>query len=441
MKKHFTLAPIFKDNMVFQANKVIRIFGECKKGIEISISFLDQEIKFKTKTEEFLIELDAVPIQEKGFSFTLYTKKHEETFYNCLVGEVFLFAGGQNASLPLKDSYHEDNYDNCNVRILNLNKGLDKNLEFTNDIEWNICGRSCFEDVSALGYLFAKYLNAKVSVPIGIISCNHKDASVFSWLSNQDVSTHLVIDEYTKLAKANDIQPSLNTSKLYEELIKEIIPLSLKAVIFYQGESDYAHHSLYESAIIRIIKSYRMNFKDAGLPFVITQIAGYEYPEADDESISNIRLVQSALMDESNNIYIASAVDLGEEDNPCPKDKMAIAKRITNVVLEKLFKIGKNSISPTYYSYQHHKDGLVIYTQNNYLNLVSHSNQNLGFTYSVNGRDFFDIKHIEILNNRIVIKDIENIREIRYAFKKYPFCDIYTTNELPLLPFRIHLID
>jgi len=120
MKKQFNLAPIFKDNMVFQSNKPIRIFGTCKKGIEITISFLNQETTFRTKSKEFLVELHPEGLQEKGFSFKVYTKKQIETVYNCLIGEVFFIAGSKNVSMSLKDSYYEDDMENFNVRFIIL---------------------------------------------------------------------------------------------------------------------------------------------------------------------------------------------------------------------------------------------------------------------------------------------------------------------------------
>lgn len=441
MKKQFTLAPIFRDNMVFQTGKPIRLFGTCKKGVQITVEFLDQALCFKTKSDRFFIELDPISPQKKGFSFTISTKKQIETIYNCLVGDVYFFAGGKNMYMPLKDTYHEDDIEDHNIRFLDLKQNFDEQFDTTEVAKWSICGKESFESYSALGYLFAKQIVSKIDIPIGIISCNHPDSTIFSWLSNQDIITHLGVHEYLTKKHNTDEYDQLHVSKLYDNLVEPILPFPMNAIIFYQGESDYKHHDVYEAAIIRIIKSYRMNFKDDELPFIITQIAGYEYPESKDEDIHAIREVQSALMDEHNKIYIVSAIDLGEEDNICPKDKLQLSIRLSNVALEKFYKIGKNSISPTFYSYRVQQDGIVIYTQNNYLNLVSHSNQYLGFSYSFNGRDFFDAKNIEIMNNRIIIKEEGKIKEIRYAFKKFPFCDIYTTNELPLLPFRIKLIE
>ena len=440
MKKQFVLAPIFRDNMVFQANKPIRIFGTCKKGIELNICFLGQETTFRTKSKEFLVEFRSVGIQEKGFSFEVYTKKQMETVYNCLVGEVFLIAGGKNVRMPLKDSYQADDMANFSVRFLNLNEGLNEQLKFEHEISWNICGKSNLANTSALSYLISKHLSQKMDVPMGIIIAAFAEAYIFSWMSLQDASTHLNVGNYLNSLTELELQ-SLHVNVMYEQLMMQIIPFAFKAFVFYQGENDYKHFQLYETSLIRVFKSYRMSFKDLELPIIVIQLAGFGYPGIDEQAVNVIRDAQCSIMDESKNIYTVSAIDLGEENSDVPKDKLVLSRRITNVILEKIYTIGKNSISPIYYSYQKHLDEFVIHMKNNYLNLTSHSNQNRGFTYTKNGVDFIHIKNIEIMNGRIIIKDLPDAKEIRYAYQKFPFCDIYTTNELPLLPFRIKVSD
>ena len=71
------------------------------------------------------------------------------------------------------------------------------------------------------------------------------------------------------------------------------------------------------------------------------------------------------------------------------------------------------------------------------MNLLSKSGQYLGFTYTENGTDFYPLTNVKIENNRIIIKKDKDYKEIRYAMKKFPICDIITSNNLPLLPFYI----
>lgn len=182
-------------------------------------------------------------------------------------------------------------------------------------------------------------------------------------------------------------------------------------------------------------------FKTKKLPYVIVQLAGYNYPNISDECIAHIRHSQTCLADDVKKIFIASAIDVGDADNLVLRNKTLIAKRIANVILEKIHGLAKNSISPAYYSYKKEEDGITIFTKNNFLNLKSKSGRNLGFLASKDGIDFYELKTVNILSNRIIIKRIHNVQEIRYAYESFPACDIYTTNDLPLLPFKIKLVE
>ena len=177
MKKYFTLAPIFKDNMMFQADKPIRIFGTCKKGIDIRVVFPNRDVKIRTKSESFLIELDPMMATDKGFSFTIKAKKQEETYYNCLVGDIFLFIGGTNVHHQLKDTDHLEDLVNKSIRILNV-ENITGDLDYT----WKISGRDTFYDYSALAYVFANQLSYNVKTPIGIITCSMRNETIFSVL-------------------------------------------------------------------------------------------------------------------------------------------------------------------------------------------------------------------------------------------------------------------
>jgi sialate O-acetylesterase len=425
MKNYFTLAPVFTDNMVFQVNKPIKIFGTCKKNIEIIVKLLDQEVAFKTKSEVFMIELEAIPLQDSAFSVTISAKKQKEVLYNCVIGDVYLFLGGMNISMPLRNSFHEEDYCDYNVRFYDTLK---------DDDNWRVSGKSNFEDLSALSYLFAKNLHETVKSPIGIITCTHNDAKIFSWMSLSDIDSNKEIKHITSTFQDIEKVP------MYSLMKRKIIPLCLKAVVIYQGENDYSYYSIYEYALKTIIKCLRFDYNDIKLPFVIIQIAGYNHPEADDYSLSMIRVSQASVLDDRNYVYLVSAVDLGEIDSINPKKKLVLSKRLANLVLEKMFKIGKNMSSPIFYSYQVNPKAIYIYTQNNYLNLVSRSNQYLGFSYSENGSDFFPVIKVSITNNQIIISHDKPIKEIRYGMKKYPVCDIYSSNSLPLLPFNIKLL-
>jgi sialate O-acetylesterase len=424
MKTYFELAPIFTDNVVFQADKPIKIFGKCKKNIEMTFKLLDNEFCIRTKEENFLIEFPPMEMREQAFSITISTRKQIETLYNCLIGDVYLFFGGMNISMPLNDSYHNQDYDNLNLRFFSSN-GISSN--------WEISGKENFESFSAIAYLFAKGMHEIIKTPIGIINCTHKESRIFSWMSISDIESNREINLLTSKFSIDEKIP------LYSWMKEKIIPFAVKMLVFYQGENDYPYHSVYENALKSVIKCLRFDFKDLKLPFFVIQIAGYNHPETDDFSVSLVRIAQANVANEKDEVYLVSAIDFGDPEEINPKDKHLVAKRLANLVLEKIFKIGKNNESPRYFSHQIFPDSIIIMTQGNYLYLTSKSNQYLGFYYSENGVDFLPLNGVIIRNNQIIVPRNEAMVEVRYAMRKYPACDIISANNLPLLPFRIKI--
>ncbi len=439
MKRHFLLAPVFTDKMIFQANKPIRIFGKCKKGIELNIEFLTQKQKIKTKSDNFLFELNPETYQDKNFLFRIYTKKQEETIYNCQIGEVFLVTGGENVTIPLDETFYIDQgLVDADIRFFELDEDFADDYEYETDNDWKQFGKNDMRGQSIYAYSFARALYDNAKVPLGIITCRFSQSSILSWMNKSDIDMNKEITRYLA-TKSEEEKNALRPSFVYDNCIKLLAPLSIAGVVFYQGETDFELHNMYERAFKQIVKSYRIQFKNHLMPFIVTQIAGYSYPGVDGIKISSLRVAQSELMDDSNKTYVVSAVDLGEEDDIAPKNKVILTRRLAAVVLEKVLKRGKNSLSPTYFSYQKQGDVLVINTHNNYLHLISRSKKVPGFTFSEDGINFHVVKDVELRGTQIVIRGLNNAKVLCYLCYKFPLCDIYTSNELPLLPFIIKL--
>ena len=471
MKESFTLAPIFSDYMMFQANRPITIFGKCKKGIELTIRFLDQVVKIKTKNDQFSIDLQACPPQKQGFSFSVSTKKEEVVFYNCLIGDIYLVAGGRNIDFKLKESYNISVSEQNQIRFYNQSKRpfpeahLRYPEHYLPDENWKICTKENADDFSAIGYFLAMKLHENTRTPIGIISISYPNTPILSW-----IGYHEIIEKEKLCREIKDYQATMMSYQEDKDYVKEFefaianytpIPMGMyhparpsgiynsmvlpfeqvkiKGMLFYSGESDHGLEGCYEMGLNTLVDNYRRLFKDEELPFVFVQTSGYV---ATTNAVLNtvlLREEQRKAMSPSKHIYMVSAIDLGEEVSLVPKEKSIISERIANVFLDKVYKIGKNSLSPMLFSYQVTKGKCHIFTEHNHLNLVSRSNKNKQIMLSTDGSTFYEAKKVEIQNNQIIISDIKNVKWIRYAYQEFPICEYYSTNELPLLPFLIRI--
>jgi len=425
MRRHFSLAPIFDHNMVFQANKPIRIYGSCKKHIDISVKFLGQEKKIRTKDNHFVIELDPEDYHDKGFSFVVESRKHIETIYNCLIGDVFLMVGGKNVSQTIKKSSKEIDYTSERIRFY---QGKKKQT-------WLHPSKDSLDEISVLAYLFSKHIHIQKHMPIGIITYAKDDESIFSWSNPNMIMSDKDIKNYVQSifqAKKHEL------GRDYQFLKKHLFLLSFKSILLYQGENDFQHIHFYEKALRLLIKTYRTDLRDTYLPFYIIQMPSFESKDKHYIASSEIRIAQSNACSDEHQIYVVSVVDIDEKDI-VSINKSILSKRLANMILEKQYRLAKNASCPQLFSYQQRPGQVDIYIHQNFLSLVSRSGQKLGFYYGDDRGQFYPVKDVSLTNNQISLKIKENAKEIRYAYDDNPTCDIYTSNGLPLLPFKILL--
>lgn len=463
--------------MVFQANKPIKIYGTCKKGAEITVTFPHQTVKIKSKSETYVIEVSPMPVTKQGFSWTISSKKQIETIYNCLVGEVFLISGEGNIEFALKDSYIPYIREVPFIRFYEIphlhypEAAEEFPTRFQDEVRWTVANQFSSSQFSALGYFIAIGLFENLQNPIGIISMSEYDASIFSYLDKKELLSNAKLrrimlqyqkelDKYEQnfqynslyeqeLSYVRDVKHARNLpmgpkhfnrpSGMLERLHNSLNGYPIKGVYFYQGESDIDQADIYKDALWKLFDTLRLEFDDSRLPIVFTQLANYNYPGIPSKKVAELRDAQRKCMDINDLIYMVSAIDLGDAEEKIYKDKFPVAERVVNIILERIYKMGKNNTSPAYYSHYKSQSQVIIMTQFNTLPLVSKSMHNLGFYASEDGVNFKECRDVEAHGNQIVISGVRLAKVIEYGYVSNPLMDIYSSNGLPLLPFRIEL--
>jgi len=425
MRKSFTLNHYFQDHMIFQADKPIKIFGKCKKHIDITVNFLDQEKTIRTTDTYFEIELAPESYLNKAFSFSISCRKQKTIIYHCMIGDIYLFLGGKNLAKTLYDSHIVKDYDNEDLRL----------YDFVNGQSWRVSSRDELSHVSVLAYLFAKHLRLLRKVPIGIILYADENETIFSWLNQEMVLSNIDMKNYLNGVYQ---QKWIHLSENYKKAHHLFSRIGIASLVVHQGENDFNHFHFYEKALRSLITTYRLIFQSVTLPVYLLQLPSFRGKCAEKVEASEIRIAQSVVADNKKHIYVVSDIDM-DEDHVISLKKKVLAKRLVNCVLEKQYKKGKNSLCPQLFSYTVRDNLLSIYTHQNYLSMISRSGKKLGF-YAVDQKlRLMKLNDIAINNNQIVIKIKPSFVEIRYAYDNNPVCDIFASNGLPLLPFKVVL--
>ena len=198
------LPSLINDGMVLQHNKEIKIWGWTLPQEEVKVIFKEEEYLTAANAEgEWSLFL---PAQKAGgpFEMKIIAAAEEITVSDILIGEVWLCSGQSNMELPMqrvKDRYAEEIAAAGNDQIREFKLPITYNFKDENkdikEASWKKVSQNTISDFSALAYFFAKKLNKKYEVPVGILNASVGGSPVEAWMSRKSLAEY---PEYLKVA-------------------------------------------------------------------------------------------------------------------------------------------------------------------------------------------------------------------------------------------------
>lgn len=209
------LPKLFSDNMMFQREQLIQVWGEADSKEKIEISFNKEVYSTKAdKDGQWKIELPAM--KAGGPYEMIISGKNTLTLKNILVGDLWVCSGQSNMEWPLRtvnDAEEEiRNSSYQNIRIFKVPKEIatDPRSDLRGG-SWEICSPESTPGFSAVGYFFGRHLHRELGVPIGLIGSNWGGTIVETWISKEGFQG---VPEYEQVA--NEVA-SLDLEKKQEE--------------------------------------------------------------------------------------------------------------------------------------------------------------------------------------------------------------------------------
>lgn len=394
---------IFKDKMIFQWGAELRIFGNSDMPGVISAALVkdnDEISRASCQTEQdgsFLICLE--PVDEPGgpYEIKIYENDVEvRTLSDVYAGEVWLAAGGGNMDYPLARSefakFLIPKIGETEIRYYKVpayGHMSEAQAKAEAESQWIDVNSDTCAAMSAVAFYFARELESRLDVKIGIIQCCATRSTIDNWQSVEslltteegrqyirdfdDAASELTPEEYDQ-AEAAYLEKYQKYNEVLEEILREnpyltypeadkklgpapwpapighrsarhpgaafecmilrIAPFTLRGVVFYQGEADTdGHQSEYGQVFKTMIQEWREVFFDDQLPFVFCQLPMYiskdrKYMGYDDMSWPLLREQQQIVAIDMPNVYMAVIVDCGEFNNLFPSDKKTPGDRL-----------------------------------------------------------------------------------------------------------------
>jgi len=447
------LPALFSSNMVLQRDTLVQIWGwsEAQEKITIQPSWLKTELSVMADhTGKWRIGLPTTASKEAQ-TILFKGKDTEVAIENILFGEVWLCSGQSNMQMPVKGNMGEPIHGalqaiisarNPNLRLFTIqNFG---SMEPLSDIEryrsWTEATPESVSNFSAVAYFFGEQLQHTLDIPVGIIHSSWGGSFVEAWISRDSLQGYheILPDSAYDLTKANRVPTAL-----YNAMINPLIPLTIKGVLWYQGESNRLDPGQYLKLFPLMVGDWRARWGLGNFPFYFAQIAPFSYGKSKEafetsENSAFIRESQLKCSEIIANSGIAITMDLGDETSIHPPSKKEVADRLLYLALQQTYNFkGLNGRSPSYKS-----------------SVIGDKFIRLNFNDVGSGLyTFGDLKHFEIagedrvfypavakiVNRTAVEVSSDKVLKpvaVRYGWKNYLIGDLYGGNLLPVSSFR-----
>ncbi len=392
------LPAIFADHAVLQQKAPVPVWGWGEPGAKVTVA-IAKKSQDATVSPDGRWRLDLPPVKAGGpYELTVSSGDKQIVLKDILFGEVWLASGQSNMQWSIKntDGYEQemaqcanDNirfamiFRECSPAPLDDVRGLTPWASCTSDSLAN-----CYngEGFSAVSYYFAKYLQAKLHVPVGIINTSWGGTLIEPWTppigfepipSLADITAQIRINtpnsaEYQtvlrdviakteawvpaakqalemgafppalpSIASASVLNHAGAPTALYNAMVAPLVPYANRGFIWYQGESNRGQGMLYRDKMEALINGWRAVWKDDDLACYFVQLAPFDYgnnpqalPEIWEAQVASLGIPGTGM---------AVVNDIANVKDIHPRNKNDVGKRLANLALDKTY--GKRVVS------------------------------------------------------------------------------------------------
>ncbi|KAM6173572.1 sialate O-acetylesterase [Erethizon dorsatum] len=287
---------------------------------------------------------------------TLGTMNFTLRVHDVLFGDVWLCSGQSNMQMTVLQIFNATRelsntaaYQSVRILAVSLTEAEEELEDIEEvDLQWSKptkenLGNGYFTYMSAVCWLFGRYLYDTLQYPIGLISSSWGGTPIEAWSSERSLKACGVLMKGS--IPRDSVSGPSGHSVLWNAMIHPLQNMTLKGVVWYQGESNiYYNKDLYNCTFPALIEDWRQTFHRGSqgqterfFPFGFVQLSSYLSMDNADDGFPQIRWHQTADFGfvpnlKMPNTFMAVAMDLCDRDSPFgsihPRDKQTVAYRL-----------------------------------------------------------------------------------------------------------------
>ncbi|MDB9741729.1 sialate O-acetylesterase [Akkermansiaceae bacterium] len=451
-------ASVFGDHMVIQQETEAALWGKAKPNekLSVKVGWSNETFQLKSNAEgNWKILIPTPKTKSKSHTITLQSGLQKKTLKDVLLGEVWICGGQSNMQWKMRGfgvNHFAEELKKAHlphIRLAQVERQLALDEQERVPCSWRPCTKNSALSFSVVGYFFGKELHEELNVPIGLVSANWGGSSAESWISekalepfphyNKVLLTHAEVERSTGISTSDKKIGNLNqksSSLLYNGMLKPIIPMAFKGVIWYQGESNVEEPIHYRTLFPALIEDWRTQWGRGDFPFYYVQIAPFKYKQSTHAAL--LREAQLTALREPNT-GIAITMDIGDASNIHPKEKKPVASRLARLALSRTY--GKDYIddaSPLFSRFEKKAHTMVIHFDHAKSGLQSRNGEELS-CFIIAGVDqrFVEAK-ATIVGDTVVVhsSEVSNPIAVRFGWGNADKPNLENKEGLPASSFR-----
>lgn len=446
-KSKVVLPSMFSDGMVMQQMQT-RLWGTAAAGRTVTVIPSWSVAAYKTKADtqgKWSLEIKTPSASYKQYSISL-DDGQKTILKNILIGEVWICSGQSNMEMPMK-GFKNQPVGNAVVDILHSGDTslrlftVKRNSQFqpvdTVCGSWMEADPASVREFSATAYYFGRELRRILNVPVGLIVTSWGGSACEAWMTSEWLKA---FPDAKVPSSPQDVKsPNRTPTVLYNGMLHPLIGMSMRGVIWYQGEDNVPRYRTYADMMSVMVKGWRSQWGQGDFPFYYCQIAPYDY------SIIGWK-VNSAFLREQQakaeliipNCGMAVLTDAGLEYGIHPRKKEIAGQRLALLALDKTYKIsGLTSQSAYFDKAEFRHDTTVVSFKRADMWIYGRDGYKSSL-FEVAGADsVFHPAKAWVERNKVYVKSDEVVHPVavRYAFHNWTDGDLFCDG-LPLSSFR-----
>ncbi len=464
-----SLPEIYSDGMVLPHSRYLTIAGNADSNADITLTI--RSATYRTKASNlghWEITIDPLPAGGP-YSMSVTDGRRHLNISDIMAGEVWLASGQSNMEFRLREAVDSpsDPASNPKLRVFRMSDRMrpsscqwpDSILERVDNLDYYLPGRWSAPDseFSAVAWHFANMLADSLGVTVGVISNPVGGAGIESFI-DMETMRHGLPEALLEWQTNDYVQPWVqgraaeNTggrdsghrhpyepTYLFSAGIRPLGHYPLSGVIWYQGESNAHNIEVHEALFPLLIDSWRREFRNPQLPFVMAQLSGIERP-----SWPEFRDSQRRLADSTEGVWMAVTHDVGDPYDVHPRQKAPVGKRMARAALNGVYGLKHITPSgPTLRRAESWPDGTLRLIMDNATGMTT-SDSSEPRTFEIAAIDgIYRPANVKLQSDTIILSnpEMKKPRFARYGWQPFTTANLVNSDSLPASTFRAEAIE